>query len=214
MTKPIAFVTEGLSITTQGMLSRGWSELRVQVDDSSLLSECKRFLEFVADYLVHTKAVIKSGETMNYGYWLVKFQALGPDLLDVWEYNAEGTEFVIGGSLALRYWRDQRQICLAQGAEFSPPRPNKLTAVSVGVLEGLPIQGVRYPWREHMSGWLLVTEKWDSDVRSLTCHHTYHVTAARPDLAQYLALPIGFRFESGKQQKVWLDPEVANQEPL
>jgi hypothetical protein len=193
------------------MVARGLPEMRVQVREAALLPECEFFLQFVADYLADSGKRIKSGETLNYGYWLVKFQAVRDDLLEVWEYNAQATEFVLGGSLALSYWRDQHQICSHYGADFSPPRADKLTAVSVGVMEGLPVQAVRYPWQEHMSGWLLVTAKWDGNVKSVTNHHTYHVTAARPDLARFLALPIGFRFDLTKGQRVWIDEEVANQ---
>ena len=212
--RAMTFVTDGLAVTTRGMLQEGLPEIRVQVDTSSLLPECERFLRFVTDYLLKAGSRIKSGETMNFGYWLVKFQGVGKDLLDVWEYNSEGTDFVIGGSLALRYWRDQHDVCSEHQAEFTPPRPDKLTVVSAGVLQGLPTQGVRYPWQEHMSGWLLVTEKWDQDIKSLTHHHTYHVTSARPDLARFLALPVGFRFDVTKGERVWWDDEVARQQPL
>jgi hypothetical protein len=179
------------------------------------LPECESFLRFVARYVSESGRKIKADETLNYGYWLVKFRALNPNLLEVWEYNSEGTEFVRGGSLALRYWRDQHHICATYGAEFKPPRPDKLTAVSAGVMEGLPVQGVRYPWQEHMSGWLMVTQRWDENIKSLTNHHTYHVSAVRPDLAPFLALPVGFRFDltAGRRQ-VWLDEEVAHQPPI
>jgi hypothetical protein len=66
---------------------------------------------------------------------------------------------------------------------------------------------------EHMSGWFLLTDKWDKNVASLTNHHTYHVTAARPDLARFLALPTGFRFDL-RSSRVWFDGEVANQAPI
>lgn len=122
---------------------------------------------------------------------------------------------MFGADLSLwANWRDQHRICSIHGAEFEPPRPDKLTAISAGVLEGLPVQGVRYPWQEHMSGWLLVTSQWDQDVKSLTNHHTYHVTSTRPDLAQFIALPTGFRFDLNSGQKVWFDEEVGNQPPI
>jgi hypothetical protein len=60
-----------------------------------------------------------------------------------------------------------------------------------------------------MSGWLIVTEQYDGDINSLKNHHTYHVTAARPDLAKFLALPCGFRFDQTDGEKAWFDPEAA-----
>jgi len=76
-------------------------ELRIGVDTLSLLPECERFFQFVANYLVESGRKIKAGETLNYGYWLVKFQPVDKNLLEVWEYDSEGTGFVRGGSLAL-----------------------------------------------------------------------------------------------------------------
>jgi hypothetical protein len=145
---------------------------------------------------------------MPYGYWLVKFQAVGSKTLETWEYNAEATDFVKGANLTLRYWREQQAICQQHGAEFKPPRPDKLTVISKGVLEGLPVQGVRYPSPDPMSGWWITTGQYDGDANSLKREHTYHVTAARPDLAKYLALPEGFRFDLSVKEDVWLDEKV------
>jgi len=48
------------------------------------------------------------------------------------------------------------------------------------------------------------------NVSNLRREHTYHITGARPDLAPYLALPYGLRFElSGHHSDAWLDEQVA-----
>jgi hypothetical protein len=211
---PVTFRKKGLEASTSGLLRAGMPELMIRVEEASLLPECERFLEFVVNYVYESGRTIRPGETLNYGYWLMKFQAVNDDVLEVWEYNAEGTEFIRGGSLALRYWRDQHKVCHALGSDFKPPRPDKLTALSAGVLEGLPVQGVRYPWQEHMSGWLLVTGEWDQNIKSLKNHHTYHVTASRPDLAKFLALPAGYRFDLKEGHTVWFDEVVASQPPI
>jgi hypothetical protein len=39
----------------------------------------------------------------------------------------------------------------------------------------------------------------------------YHLTAARPDLARYLALPFGFRFDQASGEDVWFDEQVARE---
>jgi len=209
--QPIIFNKGGLVVSTQGLAKRGLPEVRVTVNTPTLLREAEFFLGFISDYILQQNARIKHGETLNYGYWMVKFQAANDNVLEVWEYNPEATEFVPGGSLTLSYWKEQHRICDLYGAEFAPPRPDKLTAVSAGVMEGYPVQAVRYLWQEHMSGWLMVTEKWDNKVESLTNHHTYHVTATRPDLAKFIALPVGFRFDLTGGQRAWIDPEVEHQ---
>jgi hypothetical protein len=160
---------------------------------------------------IDSGATIRGGETLSYGYWLTLFKEQGRDWLDVWEYNPGATDSVRGATLTLRYWRDQHDVCARFGCEFVPPRPDKLVVLSAGVMEGEPVQGVRYPSPEHMSGWWVTTNRYDGDVGSLRREHLYHLTAARPDLAQYLALPHGFRFDLASREDVWLDARVAEQ---
>ena len=198
------------TVRTVGLVSSGHSELRADVHDSKLLRGTEEFLRFVAKYLTTSGKRIRLGETMPYGYWLVKFQDGGSHTFETWEYNAAGTEFVKGANLTVRYWRDQHLLCRQHAAEFRPPRPDKLTVVSKGVLEGLPVQGVRYPSPDHMSGWWITTDQYDGNINSLKREHTYHVTAARPDLAKYLALPEGFRFNLSTREDVWFDEKVAS----
>lgn len=209
----IKYVRQGLSVETNGLVRTGKPELRIQVNHSDLVAGAEAFLRFVVSYLAESGRTILPGETLRYGFWLVKFATVTEQLLEVWEYNPQATEFVSGGSLTVRYWVDQHTICQQNQAAFDPPEPDSLTAVSVGVLEGLPVRGLRYPWPDHMSGWVIVTDRYDGDVQSLTQHHTYHVTAARPDLAAYLALPPGFGFDPRREQQVWFD-EIALREHL
>jgi hypothetical protein len=204
-----SLIKDELSISTSGLSKRGMLDIRVQVHSNDLIQEAESFLRFVLGYIHQNNTKINPGETMNYGYWLVKFEAANDNLLDVWEYSANATEFVPGGNLALRYWRDQHEVCGKFDAAFCPPRPDKLTLISKGVIEGLPIQAVRYHWATHLSGWLIVTEKYEGNTDSLTSHHTYHLTATRPELARYLALPVGFRIDLTQGERIWLDPEVA-----
>lgn len=208
---PIGFKREGLTVSTVGLFLRGLPEIRIDVNSPSLLGECEPFLRFVTDYLSQTGARIELGETMAYGYWLVRFQEATENLMAVWEYEPEATHFVPGGSLTLQYWRDQHRVCQEHKTDFVPPRPDRLTVVSAGVLEGLPVQAVRYPSPEQMSGWWLITEKYDGNIKSLKHEHTYHVTAARHDLAPFLALPYGFRFDLTHGEDAWYDVEVAQQ---
>jgi hypothetical protein len=196
------------AVRTEGLRASGCSEISIDVD-ASLLEESERFLKYASDYISGAGKHIKPGETMAYGYWLVKFrEAEQGDYLETWEYSADASMFVKGGDLTLGYWRDQHFVCDLHKARFSPPRPDRLTVVSAGVMEGLAVQGIRYPSPGHMSGWWITTDLYDGNIKSLRHEHTYHVTAARPDLAQYLALPDGFRFNLSVAEVVWFDEKV------
>jgi hypothetical protein len=198
-----------LTIRTVGLSTAGHPEILVEFDDLDLREEAETFLNHVADYLTNSGRKLRPGETMAYGYWITRFQDAGPNLLEVWEYCETAKEFVKGGSLTLRFWKDQHALCKKYGGDFQPPTPDKLTVISKGVLEGLPVQGVRYPSPEHMSGWWITTDQYDGNIDSLMHEHTYHVTAHRPELAKYLALPFGFRFDLSSFEDIWFDEKVA-----
>jgi hypothetical protein len=202
---------DDLTAVTQGAQTRFGYEFRVKVNSPLLLQEADGFLKFVLSYLSKEDKRIKPGETLAYGYWLTKFEQASRDVLEVLEYNDDATEFVPGVTRALTYWRDQNAICQKYRAMFLPPRADRNVAISDGVYEGDVVEGVRYPSPEHMSGWWITTDRYNGDVKTLKVVHLYHVTAARPEIAQYLALPPGWYFRSSGD--VWFDQEVAKEKP-
>lgn len=206
----VEIVSTGSAVKTSGLAKRSHPELRVSLTTPELTKEGGAFLEFVVDYLIKHKTKINPGETLAYGYWLVKFELSKDGVLEVFEYSADATSFVKGAELTLTYWRDQHVVCDRFHAAFDPPRPDRKVAISSGLYEGDPVEGVRYPSPEHMSGWWLTTGRYDGNIASLDVVHLYHVTAARPDLARYLALPAGFRFRAHNAQTtdIWFDEKV------
>jgi hypothetical protein len=196
----VDLLTQGLVVETLGLTRHGHMELRASVANSDLLPDCHAFLRFVVTYLAQTGASILSGQTLAYGYWLVKFQAQERmPYLHVWEYQADATDFVEGVSLTLQYWREQHATCDKAGAPFTPPRADQMVAVSDGVYEGDSVQGVRYPSPSHMSGWWVTTDRYNGDVKTLEVVHLYHLTCKRPELAKYIAFPPGYRFSSNPE---------------
>ena len=202
------------ALRTRGINAYGMKELELIVHNRQLLEGAESLLRYVAEYVGHSGRVIKTGETMAYGYWLLKFVDGVDAHVNVWEYDRDATEFVPGADLAIGYWLDQHAVCEQYGADFVPPRPDQLAAIDEGVFQGLPVQGVRYPSPEHMSGWWITTDAYGG-VESLKTHHMYHVTARRPDIAKYVALPFGFALDLRELERehVWYDPEVAASEP-
>jgi hypothetical protein len=196
------------ALTTIGLTALGHHELRVEVSDEHLLDESRAFLETMVKYVIDHRR-IASNETVEYGYWLIKFVEIDPTTLEAWERDAGGTGFVRGGTLALTYWKQQHEVCQAVGSPFSPPRPDKLAAVAAGVFEGDPVDAARFVPDGKMSGWCFFTDRYDGNIRSLKYEHLYHVTACRPDLAKYLALKPGFCFDLHEPERVWFDVGAA-----
>ncbi|MBV8206703.1 MAG: hypothetical protein JO041_07915 [Acidobacteria bacterium] len=201
-------VGSALTLRTEGLDALGHPEIAASVKDEGLKGDLEDFLFFICRYVEGANR-LGPGETLAYGYWLTRFEERDGKTLEVWEYNSNATQFVKGASLTLDYWHQQHATCLRYGTRFEPPRPDKLTVLSKGVLEGLPVQGVRYLSPEPMSGWWITTDQYDGNVKSLQREHTYHLTAARPELAKYLALPHGFRFDLSTGDDVWKDDRVA-----
>ena len=182
-------------LQTQGLSQFDLPELWVRMDDPNLVTEAGNFLRFVVDYILTKNARISAGQTLSYGYWLTKFELPDDGMLHIFEHNPEGTEFIPGLEHTLTYWRDQHTTCVQFNAPYSPPRPDQMVAISDGVMEGDPVEGIRYASPEHMSGWWFITDRYNGDINSIKTTHLYHVTAKRPDLAPFIALPVGFRFK-------------------
>ena len=181
------------------------------MDDDRLISEGKAFLETMIAYAIDHRRIAPD-ETVEYGYWLTKFIEIAPTTLETWEYDAHGTRFVRGATLTLRYWKEQHELCETAESRFSPPRPDRLAAVTAGVFQGEPVDAVRYVPEGNMSGWCFFTDRYDGNIKSLNYEHLHHVTANRPDPAKYVALEPGFCFDLHEPQKVWFDDSAATQQ--
>jgi hypothetical protein len=109
---------------------------------------------------------------------------------------------------------EQKETCEQHKVSPVPPYPDQMIVVSDGVLEGDPVEGVRYPSPDHMSGWWLTTSKYNGNSDSLKTEHAYHVYEKRPDLIKFLALPHGYRFMENKEKHdIWFDEKAAVQKP-
>lgn len=205
----IEIIRSGTLLITDGLSTRGHVELSADTCAPALIEEGVEFLRTISRHILERGTRIESGQTISYGYWTTKFIATENGKLDAWEYNSKATEYVHGVALTLTYWRDQHGICRRYDAGFHPPKPESLVAISEGVFQGDPVQGVRYPSPPHMSGWWITTDRYDGNITSIRTEHLYHLTAARPELARYLALPFGFRFDLANAEDVWFEDDVA-----
>ena len=105
----------------------------------------------------------------------------------------------------------QRACCEHYGAIYTPTDPEQLVVISDGVYEeGMAVEGVRYSSPSHMTGWWLTTERCSGNIDLLQTVHFRHIEEQRPDIARYMALPYGYRFQlGGKEEHVWFDAKAA-----
>ena len=89
----------------------------------------------------------------------------------------------------------------------------QMIVISKGIYEGVvPVEVVRYASPKHMSGWWLTTDDYNGDTNSLVTVHYKHILDKRPELAIYMALPVGYRFLlGGESEHVWFDEDVASE---
>jgi hypothetical protein len=178
-----------------------------QVESADLVAELDGFFEFVTRYVEHGHR-IDPGRALSYGFWPVVFKRTESGLA-AWERDPSGTRWRLGITYAVEMRKEQSRVCEAAGAAFRPPSAGQLCAISRGVLEGVPVQAVRYETDRRMSGWWMTTSEYNGDPSTLRHEHLYHVTAAQPSLAAYLALPEGFRFHYPPDRPPWFDDRVA-----
>jgi hypothetical protein len=198
-------------LATSGLRALGQHEFHLPLEPGAHPGDARRMLEHFVAY-VQTGARVEPEQTLGYGYWHVRARLDELDRLALHELTADGARYVPGATLALAYWATQRAECERARAEFRPPRPDHLAAVSPGALEDPGIEGIRYPAPEHMSGWYFTSQGFEGSVKDMLVTHLVHVTARRPDLARYVSLPAGFRIRPAAGEVVF-DPAVANEEP-
>jgi hypothetical protein len=156
---------------------------------------------------------IEEGVSISEGYWDVVLRRRDTLVYEVFEWMPDRSAQVPGIETTAKYFLAQEEVCREAGAEFAPPLPKQMIAVSSGVFEGRrPVEGIRYQAPPHMSGWYLTTDEYDGNVDSLRVDHTYHLTAARAELSRLLALPPGYWFIlRDDSEDIGFDAEAASE---
>lgn len=204
----INIVREGERLVTKGLTFLNNSEISLKFSPELEIRDAKLLLTSITNYISTTKINIKNEETFPYGFWLIKFIKKN-DHLEIFEYNKEATEFICGANYTIDCWNKQHGICSKYSAPFSPPRPDRKIVISEGVYCGGNVTGVRYPSPEHMSGWWLTSDEYNGDTKTLKIVHLYHLTAHRPDIMPFIALPFGYRFFiQGAESSAWHDQKI------
>jgi hypothetical protein len=151
------------------------------------------------------------GQTISYGTSNIQLRAVENGVLELWEWDLERETFRPGVEHSTQVAQSQSSICSKYKSDFRPARLDQIIAVSCGVFDSLPVEGVRYEMADPHSGWILLTTEFNGNVDSLRPEHCVHVVRARPELAAVLALSAGFRFFKGEHElDVEFDPKVAS----
>ncbi|MBO9693383.1 hypothetical protein [Chryseobacterium sp.] len=151
-------------------------------------------IKYIIDYIVDRKPVISENQNIGYYSWLLQFRLNEDNCYDLYEANSDGSGFNKGCDTAISVVREQSEMCWEQNLIPLFPNFNQSVVISDGVYEGKDIEGIRYESPQDETGWYLITDDYNDDIKSLKMVHFYHVVFARPDIVKYLAIPFGYRF--------------------
>ncbi|HTE61100.1 MAG TPA: hypothetical protein VK631_12175, partial [Solirubrobacteraceae bacterium] len=151
-------------------------------------------------------AEIHDGDTLQYGYWSVRFTA-SPDAIELWERDDDYSGYVRGVDRAVRFWTAQWEACVERGSGFDPPHADGLAVAAKDIFTAPRLNAIRYEAREHTTGWWFLTDSFTGDLEQMAPQHLHHLTAHYPVLARHLALDVGWVVHwDGKQVKTGWKP--------
>ena len=186
-------VVDNLYVETRKLESYIAKEIKVIIGNNQLENYIN-VIKYIIDYIIDSKATISENQNIGYYSWLLQFRLVNDNFYNLYEANSDGTDFNEGCDTAISVIREQGELCWQQNLIPLFPSFNQSVIISDGVYEGKDIEGIRYESPQDESGWYLITDDYNDDIKSLKKVHFFHVAFARPDILKYLALPFGYRF--------------------
>lgn len=180
-------------VETKGLTSYLDKEIRVAMGDNNQ-EDYINVIKYIVDYITENKPTIFENQNIGYYSWLLQFRVDDQNYYDLYEVNNDGSDFNRGCDMAISVVRKQSELCSHYGLPVQFPNFNQSVVISDGVYEGKDIEGIRYDSPQNESGWYLITDDYNDDIKSLKVVHFYHVAFTRPDILKYLAIPFGHRF--------------------
>jgi hypothetical protein len=193
-------------VRSVGLARLGQGELCIRVSsrrDYDYDHRVMGVMNFIVDYIVNTGARIRAGESLEYGWTLLRFLERAPSLLEAHEimdpFSDEAEPPVVPGidralSLAEASRNVMRRNRLTGSSDF--PYRGK-TAVTCAHLAGVPSRQLfieRYePDKPRDSGWSITcgTAAKSHQTEDLRVEHLVHVGARRRFVVPYLTIPVG-----------------------
>ncbi|MDR2270406.1 MAG: hypothetical protein LBF27_05805 [Sphingobacterium sp.] len=191
--KEVEIFVNNNNVETKGLKPHLDKEIRLVIGDNQQ-KDYVDIIKYIVDYIIENKPAISENQNIGYYSWLLQFRIEDENYYDLFEVNADGSGFNKGCDAAISVIRKQSELCSHYGLPVQFPNFNQSVVILDGVYEGKDIEGIRYDSPQNESGWYLITDDYNDDIKSLKVVHFYHVAFARPDILKYLALPFGHRF--------------------
>lgn len=193
---------------TQGLVNDIDFELRV-ITGKFGETDYIYVLKYIIDYITEENAVITPNQTISFNSWILTFVRNDDNFLDIYERHPTTHELVSGCENSIEIMNSQIEICETYSSKLAFTKVNQNIVISDGVLDGRPVEAVKYEAPEHMSGWYITTDLYNDDINTLQQIQLPDLKLKRPELVKFLALDNGFRFVVDKENiEVWFDEEV------
>ncbi|HEY0491413.1 MAG TPA: hypothetical protein VGD30_18025 [Telluria sp.] len=102
-----------------------------------------------------------------------------------------------------------KEICERFDAEFVPPAPSEKVGIALASLDKLPLNAMRNPGGDGMSGWFIYGGEFSTDADFFQPLCVAHLRNRCPDIVPYLALPSGWRvLLAPNYEDVWFDRDL------
>lgn len=186
-------LVDNLYVETKELDSYISKEIRITIGKNQPENYVK-VIKYLIDYIIDSKPIISENQNIGYYSWLLQFRMDEENYYDLYELNFDGSDFNRGCDTAISVVSEQSETCWQHNLVPLFPNFNQSVVISDGVYEGKDIEGIRYDSPQNESGWYLITDDYNEDIKTLKVVHFYHVAFARPDILKYLALPFGYRF--------------------
>ncbi len=170
--------------------------------------DIKLLVDYIVGYIEEEKKQIRNLETFGCGSWMIQF-VFDPVYIQLYELkNVENGKniYEFDLTITINLFRSQVDLCEKYNVPPTIPAIGQKIAISKEIYEGYEVNGVRYNAPVHMTGWYLTSNSYNGDIASLVVDHLYHILKERPELAKFLALPVGYRFYKDREtEEVWYD---------
>ena len=195
---------------TQGLESLIGKEFAISKKSYSKES-VQLIINYILNYIKTENKQIKNLETFGCGSWMIQFVFNGIyiELHELKSVTDNINQYDFDLTITIEFLKQQNKLSVANNIEIDIPQIGQKIAISKEIYDGSEVNGVRYSSPEHMSGWYLTSNSYNGDIKSLLVEHLYHILKVRPDLAKFLALPIGYRFyKDSETENFWIDEGV------
>lgn len=163
-------VVENIYVETKELDSYITKEIRIIIGQNQPENYIE-VIKYIIDYIIDSKPIISENQNIGYYSWLLQFRLNEDYCYDIYEANSDGSGFNKGCDTAISVVREQGEICWQQNLIPLFPNFNQSIVISDGVYEGKDIEGIRYDSPQGESGWYLITDDYNDDIKSLKMVH-------------------------------------------